>query len=127
MAQGHRSESQEQMQSCVSCRDYYRGFSISMLLVYNRQPLMKEIITLDEDESGRRRRLFGLMEERYLQRVSISILLFYWKGGANIVRGNPEISMKRDRDASCEFCGFPSVKCALGSRLKECVNAKKHV
>lgn len=98
-----------------------------MLLVYNRQPLMKEIITLDGDESGRQRRLFGLMEERYLQRVSISTLLVYWKGGGKIVWGNPEISMKRDRDASSVLCGFTSVKCALGSRLKECVNAKKHV
>lgn len=99
-----------------------------MLLVYNRQPLMKEIITLDGDESGKRRHLFGFMEERYLQRVSISIFIFfYWKGGAKIVWGNPEISMKRARDASSELCGFPSVKCALCSHLKECVNAKKHV
>lgn len=63
----------------------------------------------------------------YKEFQSVFFFFFYWKGGAKIVWGNPEISMKRARDASSELCGFPSVKCALCSHLKECVNAKKHV
>lgn len=43
---------------------------------------------------------------RATYRVSISAFLVYWRGGVKIVRGKPEISMKRDRDAPSELCGF---------------------